>query len=150
MNEACLLDIYGYRAMVTSTSPVALSGIREEFGYFLGDALDNDSSAAVKIELLEADPPYAEMPDVEATVFTPRNVSYRHGDLTFVDYSGRALAVHDRKRGDFRVFSRDPDVLFEASYLFILSQSGEFLDAHGLHRVHALGVSIQNQAALVL
>ena len=35
MNDACLLDIYGYRALVTSTSPVVLSGIREDFAYFL-------------------------------------------------------------------------------------------------------------------
>jgi hypothetical protein len=148
MNEACLLDIYGYRALVTSTSRQVLSGIREDFAFFLRDAADEN--AAVKIELLDADPPYGELPDVKATVFTPRNVSYRNGDLTFVDYSGKALAIHDRKRGDFQVFSRDPDLLFEAAYLFVLSQSGEFFDSHGLHRVHALGVSIQNRATLVL
>jgi hypothetical protein len=150
MNEACLLDIYGYRALVTSNSSLVLSGIREDFAYFLRDAAAENSSAAVKIELLDADPPYGELPDVQATVFTPRNVSYRHGDLTFIDYSGRALAIHNRKSGDFQVFSRDPDLLFEAAYLFVLSQSGEFFDAHGLHRVHALGVSIENRAALVL
>jgi hypothetical protein len=150
MNDACLLDIYGYRALVTSTSQVVLSGIREDFAYFLKDGDIENSSGAVKIELLDADPPYDEMPDVKATVFTPRNVSYRNGDRTLVDYSGKALAIHDRGRGDFRVFSRDPDLLFESAYLFILSQSGEFFDSHGLHRVHALGVSIQNQAALVL
>jgi hypothetical protein len=150
MSDACLLDIYGYRALVTSTSPVVLAGFREDFAYFLRDATAENPSAAIKIELLDAHPPYGELPDVQATVFTPRNVSYRHGDLTFVDYSGKALAIHDRKRGDFQVFSRDPDLLFEAAYLFVLSQSGEFFDAHGLHRVHALGVSIQNHAALVL
>jgi hypothetical protein len=150
MNE-CLLDIYGYRALVTSNSPVALCGIREDFAYFLrDDAAAENASGAVKIELLDADPPYGELPDAKATVFTPRNVSYRKGDLTFVDYSGRALGIHDRQRGDFQVFSRDPDLLFEAAYLFVLSQSGEFFDAHGLHRVHALGVSIRNRAALVL
>ncbi len=150
MNEACLLDIYGYRALVTSTSAAALSGIREDFAYFLRDAAAENQSGAVTIELFDADPPYGELPDVKATVFTPRNVSYRNGDLTFVDYMGRALGIHDRKRGGFQVFSRDPDLLFEAAYLFVLSQSGEFLDSHGLHRVHALGVSIQNRAALVL
>jgi hypothetical protein len=135
---------------VTSTSAAALSGIREDFAYFLRDAAAENQSGAVTIELFDADPPYGELPDVKATVFTPRNVSYRNGDLTFVDYMGRALGIHDRKRGGFQVFSRDPDLLFEAAYLFVLSQSGEFLDSHGLHRVHALGVSIQNRAALVL
>jgi hypothetical protein len=182
MNDACLLDIYGYRALVTSTSALVLSGIREDFAYFLKEAGAENSRGAVTIELFDVEPPYGEMPDVKATVFTPRNVSYRSakgtkpcrqtdagtadtagpgvpvlrellrssGNLTFVDYSGKALAIHDRKRGDFRVFSRDPDLLFEAAYLFILSQSGEFVDSHGLHRMHALGVSIQNRAVLVL
>jgi hypothetical protein len=135
---------------VTSTSAAALSGIREDFAYFLRDAAAENQSGAITIELFDTDPPYGELPDVKATVFTPRNVSYRNGDLTFVDYMGRALGIHDRKRGGFQVFSRDPDLLFEAAYLFVLSQSGEFLDSHGLHRVHALGVSIQNRAALVL
>jgi hypothetical protein len=150
MSDACLLDLYGYRALVTSNSALVLSGIREDFAYFLKEAGAADPRTAVAIELFDAEPPYDEMPDVKATVFTPRNVSYRSGDLTFVDYSGRALAIHDRKRGDFRVFSRDPDLLFEAAYLFVLSQSGEFVDSHGLHRMHALGVCIQNRAALVL
>lgn len=150
MSEECLVNIYGYRALVTSTSAQVLAGIREDFAYFLRGAAAEDSSAAVKIELLDADPPYSELPDVTATVFTPRNVSYRNGNLTYVDYSGRALGIHDRRNGDFRVFSRDPDLLFEAAYLFMLSQSGEFFDARGLHRVHALGVSVRNRAALVL
>jgi len=150
MNDSCLLDIYGYRALVTCACPEALAGIREDFAFFAKGAAADVISDAVRIDLLDADPPYAEVPDVAANVFTPRNVSYRSGDLTFVDYSGAALGIHDRKRGGFRVFSRNCDLLYEAAYLFLLAQSGEYLDARRLHRVHALGVSVQNCAALVL
>lgn len=148
MNESCLLNIYGFRALVTCNSPAVLAGVREDFAFFEQDGETNEG--IVHVELFEDDPPYDELPQAIATVFTPRNVSYRSGDVTYVDYSGRALGIHDRKRGGFQIFSRDADLLYEAAYLFLLSQSGEFFDAHGLFRVHALAVSIQNRAALVL
>jgi hypothetical protein len=40
--------------------------------------------------------------------------------------------------------------LYEASYLFLLSEIGQFLDRKRLHRVHSLAVSINERAVLVL
>jgi hypothetical protein len=40
--------------------------------------------------------------------------------------------------------------LYEASYLFLLSQIGEALDNRRLHRIHALAVSLNGRAVLVL
>jgi hypothetical protein len=150
MNDSCLLDIYGFRAMITCASPVVLSGIREDFAFFEVDAASESNEDSTRVELFEDDPPYDQVPDASATVFTPRNVSFRSGDVTYLDYSGRALGIHDREHGVFRIFSRDADLLYEAAYLFLLSQSGEFFDAHHRFRVHALAVSIENRAALVL
>jgi hypothetical protein len=149
MSDSCLLNIYGFRAAVTCQSPAALAAIRDDFTFFLDRSVEIPADA-IRIELFETDPPYDKVPEVTATVFTPRNVSYRSGDLTFVDYSGKALGIHDRARGRFQVFSRDPDLLYETAYLFLLSQSGEYFDAHHLHRVHALAVAVENCAALVL
>jgi hypothetical protein len=41
-------------------------------------------------------------------------------------------------------------MLYEETYLFLLSQCGAAFDARHLHRVHALGVSVKGRAALVL
>jgi hypothetical protein len=40
--------------------------------------------------------------------------------------------------------------LYEATYLYLLSQIGTFLDGRGLHRIHALGVVVKKRAVLVL
>ena len=143
----CLwLDIYGYRAAIRSASAGALSGIAEDFAFFRSAP----HAGGIQIELLPVEPPFGEVPSLVANVYTPRNVSYREGQRSYIDYSGRALAIHDRASGHFRVFSRDEDLLYEAAYLFLLSQCGEALDAAHLHRVHALGVSLRGCAALVL
>jgi hypothetical protein len=146
MSEPIFLDIYGYRAEVRSTCASARENLAEDFAYFRVEAGDSGRL----IELFDADPPYAGLPPLQASVYTPRNVSYRDETRTYIDYSGRALAIHDRAAEVFRIYSRDADLLYEAAYLFLLAQSGEFFDAHGLYRVHALGVSIENRAALIV
>ena len=142
-----LLDIYGYRVTVRSAVCSVLDNLAQDFAFFRTEGPLSNSN---EIELLQEEPPYGEVPHAKATVYTPRNVSYRNGCKTLIDYSGRALGIHDTARGTFRLFSLDLDLLYEAAYLFVLSQCGEGLDARRLHRVHALGVSVDDCAALVL
>lgn len=141
------LDIYGYQVEIRCASAGILDGLRDDFAFFSTGTFSQNYSV---VEVIEGEPPYHELPPARATVYTPRNVSYRSGNLTLIDYSGRALGIHNRLTGNFRLYSRDLDLLYEATYLFLLSQCGEVLDAHGMHRVHALGVSVQGRAALVL
>lgn len=141
------LDIYGYRVTIRCSSAKVLEGLSDDFAFFRTKEPPGPSSL---LELREEDPPYDELAPSRATVYTPRNVSYANGDLALIDYSGRALGIHHRPSGDFQLFSRHLDLLYEAAYLFVLSQCGEALDRRRLHRVHALGVSIAGRAALVL
>jgi len=46
--------------------------------------------------------------------------------------------------------SADRYLVYEAAYLFLLSQIGEALDARGLHRLHALAMSWRGRAILAL
>ncbi len=50
----------------------------------------------------------------------------------------------------FRIVSRDPHPLYEASCLFLLSQIGAALDRKRMHRIHALCCSVNGRAVLVL
>ncbi len=145
--DSITLDIYGYRVIVRSSIRSVCDNIAEDFAFF---RIAEVVSPAQTIEVFDSDPPYQEADDAKATVYTPRNVSYRSGTKTLIDYSGRALGVHDPANRSFRLYGRDPGLLYEAAYLFLLSQSGEQLDERRLHRVHALGVSIGDCAALVL
>jgi hypothetical protein len=140
------LDIYGYRVEIRSQHAAAQEGLAEDFAFFRRETVDG---GALIILLLE-DPPYGGLPPLQASVYTPRNVSYHDGNCTWHDYSGRALAVHDLSKREFRVSTRDSDLAYEIVYLYLLCQSGEHFDAHGLHRVHALAVSVGDCAGLVL
>jgi hypothetical protein len=140
------LDVYGCSVEIRCAVPAVLQGLASDFAFFRTEA----RAPGLVIEIVDRDPPYDDHAGAYATVHTPRNVSYRSGSLTIVDYFGRALGIHDPQAASFRLFSRDPDLLYEATYLYLLSQCGERLDARGLHRVHALAVSIDNHAALVL
>jgi hypothetical protein len=144
--RSVFIDVYGFRAEIRGAPAEAVENLGSDFAHFR--CLSGDSAAVV--ELVEQEPPYDEVPPLRATVYTPRNVSFRHGDLTYVDYAGRALAIHDRRAGTLRIFSLNPDLLYEAAYLFLLSRMAEFLDARRLHRIHALGVSLADRAVLVI
>ncbi|HEY1759326.1 MAG TPA: hypothetical protein VGG72_28400 [Bryobacteraceae bacterium] len=150
MSDSCFLDIYGYRALVASAPVSVLSGIREDFAFFEKQWTSSAESVAVRIEIFQTEPPYDRAQHASAPVFTPRNVSFRSDGTTFLDYSGRALGIHDPQKQTFQVYSLNADLLYEVTYLFLLSQTGEFFDAHDRHRVHALCVSIASKAALVL
>jgi len=83
-------------------------------------------------------------------VYTPRNVSVSEGNLTYVDYGGRALAIVDWQRRSSDIYSRDPELAYEASYLFLLSRIGEFLDGRRMHRIHAMALCYRGKGVLAL
>ena len=147
MND--LFDIHGYRFRLVGDAPEPLSGLAADFKFFRAASADGPSPVAT-IRVATAPPDYDRLPPLRARVYTPRNISYRDGDTTIVDYHGRGLARHDRRSGDFTITTLDPDLQYEACYLFLLSQAGEALDRRGLHRVHALGIEIGGRAVLVL
>ncbi len=139
-------DVYGYRFTISGPAGSAYSGVCQDFSYFKTTPRDEGT----RIEIIDEDPDYDSLPQVEASVYTPRNVVFKSKDVSYIDYQGRAIGVHSKKTNFFRIQSRDTDLLYEAVYLFLLSQAGAFLDGQHIHRVHALAVSICGHAILVL
>jgi hypothetical protein len=139
-------DVYGYRVRIESDVTGVLNDIADDFAFFASPVRGDE--AVVTLE--ERVPDYRAWSAASASAYTPRNVAYRQEGKTLIDYSGRALGVHDTRTGSFHLSSLSHDLLYEAAYLFLLSQSGEALDRRGLHRVHALCVSVRGRAALVL
>jgi len=138
--------VYGYKFTITGPAGQAFNGACQDFTYFESGPSDN----AHQIELIDAEPNYAALPEVEASIYTPRNVVFKSGDVSYIDYHGRGIGIHDKKTNSFKIQSRDADLLYEAVYLFLLSQVGAFLDEQHLHRVHALAISICGHAVVVL
>ena len=145
--KSASFNIYGLGVHLQSTSTTAFDGLISDFSYFRVVAEPRNFR---KVELVQTFPPYDSVPSATATVYTPRNVSFRCGDHTYIDYSGRGLAIFDQMKGNVRIYSTDSELLYEAAYLFLLSQVSEFLDARRMHRVHALAVSLDGRAVLVL
>ncbi len=139
-------DVYGYRFQVQGSSPAAQENVCQDFAYFRSQPGEGDHV----IEILDEDPDYGNAPLCDASIYTPRNVTYRNGTMSYVDYGGRGLGIHDIVNGNFRILSRFPDLSYEAAYLFLLSQIGQFLDSVHLHRLHALAVSINGRSVLGL
>lgn len=139
-------NVYGFRFSIRSNASEPLDGLLEDFSFFRTE----DSDDGVNLELCEEDLPRKGLPAVDASVYTPRNVVYRSGGKRYIDYHGRALGIQDEATGDLKLYSRDANLLYEAAYLYLLSRAGEYLDQRGLHRIHALGLTIRDRALLVL
>jgi hypothetical protein len=139
-------NVYGYRFNVRSSVAEPLYGIEEDFGFFAAEA----TTDGVTIELFAETPAAAMLPTTTAVTYTPRNVVYRESGKRFIDYHGRALGIQDEATSDFKLYSLDSGLLYEATYLYLLSQIGQRLDNTGLHRLHALGVVIGGRAVLVM
>ncbi len=147
------LDVYGVTVGIHSSNAVAGEQLGEDFAHFRvepGRPQTEAGGPLLTLWLHHQPPPYGEVPAKVATVYTPRNVSFVEGGRTYIDYSGRALAVLQGESGRLDVYSQDAELLYEVGYLFLLSQVGERMDERGLHRVHALGISVEGRAGLVL
>jgi hypothetical protein len=144
--QSSAFDVYGYRFSVRGSSQSAVEGIGHDFAFFRAQPAGDE----VTIEIEERAPDYDGLPVCDASVYTPRNTVYRNNGHSYIDYHGKGLGVYEAGKRSFQIVSRDPHVLYEASYLFLLSQIGAALDRKRMHRLHALAVSVNGRAVLAL
>jgi hypothetical protein len=143
-------DFHGVAIEVASPSADLVNEVRRDFTWFHREPGVATSADTFRIELHLERPSWDELPALPAAFFTPRNVCYRDGGRTYIDYFGRALAIFDRAAGSCVVRGEDADLVHEIAYLLILSTVGERLDRRGVHRVHALGVCHRERGVLLL
>ena len=139
-------DFYGLTIEISSSSAGLVDEVRRDFAYFRVPA----GQGQVRVEMRLTPPPYAELPSLPASIFTPRNVCFQNSKQTYIDYFGRGLAVFDRQERRCVIYGSDTDLVHEIAYLFMLSTIGQYLDSRGMHRVHALGVSYHSKGLLLL
>ena len=140
------LDFYGVRVKVNGPA-AALGSLSLDFSYFSSGGA---AGGGIDIMLSEDEPPYGMVPAVKAALSRRDSISYDSGDSRYVDYNGKALGIYDYVNEKGRLFSKDPNLLHEISYLMILSRVGEMLDKKGLHRVHSCAFSLDGMGALFL
>jgi hypothetical protein len=144
-------SVYGYRFVLQGDCSFALEGLTEDFAFFADKSpAQNPKRGEVRLELMQGAPDYDGLPVVDASIYTPRNVVYRHHGVRILDFGGRGLGTYDGNNRLFRITSEDPYLVYEAAYLFLLSQIGQECDRRGMHRLHALAMSYKGHAILAL
>ena len=139
-------DFYGLNLALRSEDKATVEGIRRDFSYFEKPS----DIAQVNIEVADEKPDYSCLPNLKASIYTLDYVCYHTKEEVFTDYHGKALRVFNPGRKNYRIFSDNADLRHEISYLTILGAVGQFLDSKHIHRVHALGVSRNGKAVLIL
>jgi hypothetical protein len=140
-------SVYGYDFVLQGNSAAAQEGLAEDFTFFRGESAGVEP---VTLVLNQDTPNYADLPECDASVYTPRNVVYRDGDRRILDFGGRGLGIYEAKKRRFTMTSEASDLVYEAGYLFLLSQIGQAADERGMSRVHAMAMSYRGKALLAM
>jgi hypothetical protein len=148
MSPEVFFDFFGFRVAVKGSNAEAeiVEDVARDFSYFITGMGKVDAH----LQLVSDPGPRDHLPQVKAALHTPRNIVYREGDVSYIDYFGRALTINWAEQALYRIFCLDRDLAHEIAFLTILSQVGQHLDGLGLHRVHALGVEAGGRAVLIL
>ncbi len=145
MAESLKLDFHGVGVEVRGNAAL-LEALRFDFAWFVRDQIARD----VSLECHVAPPPWSLAPRAKCVLVQPNCVVFADGDCRWVDYQGRALCRFRYEDESGELWSEDEALAHEILYLLILSRVGERLDARGLHRVHALGLSVRDRGVLCL
>ena len=145
--QAAGYNVYGFEFRVSGGCSFAREGLAEDFAYFAAGQTGPD---AIELELDEGEPDYRGLPECDARFYTPRNTVYCVNGTRYLDFGGRGLGTFEGAARRFAMRSADPHLVYEAAYLFLLSQIGQYGDARGLHRLHALAMERQGRAVLAL
>jgi len=146
MQDVVEFSFYGMGLAVTSSSHELLDSLARDFHYFAAPA----PARRVTVEANLAPPPWGRIPVQFANKITPNAAIYDDGNVRYNDYQGEALAIYDFSREEGEVWSENPDLLYEITYLLCLSRIGELHDLQGIHRIHALGIVLADKGALIL
>lgn len=144
---ALAFDVYGFRFRVAGEWDEAVDSLRRDFAWF-----EAEPSGPVELELRieRRAPDYGRFGDTPATFVTERNVVYRVGGATVIDYLGRAVSVLDDDGGRALVEGEDVRVVRRAAFDFLLSRVSGHLDGSGLARLHGLGLVGRAGAVVVM
>ncbi|HEX5577531.1 MAG TPA: hypothetical protein VFX40_04095 [Gemmatimonadaceae bacterium] len=145
-------DFYGFIVTLTSDRDDVVREVTRDFAWFVIPPARSDRQREpdMRVSISFEAPSYSTLPAVPASVLTPRNISFRDGDVSYVDYFGRGLAIVNTKAGTCDIYGTDFDLVREIAYLFLLSTVGQYLDSKGLHRIHAMGVNYKGHGILLL
>lgn len=139
-------SFYGFVIQVKCQDMQTLQKIQRDYSFFL----NQEAFPEVFFEVFNYAPDYSKLPCVTAHLYTPRNICYKQEGVSFLDYFGKGLMIINQDRDVYQVFCADEHLRHEIVFLSIMSLVGENLDSRNIHRVHGLGLAVNNQGVLIL
>ena len=98
--------------------------VASDFSFFQSDPGRHDDPGDVGIEAYRRAPDYENLPALPAAVYTARNICYPDGDVPYIDYFGRALALYDRRSSRLVAESEHLHLLHEIVFLTVPLEYG--------------------------
>jgi hypothetical protein len=143
-------DVYGVQVLIESNCATFMEYIRRDFCFF-HDPKGDVSPPHVHVNFLNKTPPWEEIPLHAVPLFkTAASAVYKSGPNRYIDHNREVFAIYDLKRDEGTVYSDDPDAMYRIAYSILMTRIGFRLDRTRLHRMHALGISVDNTALLFL
>src|ERR687894_2795178 len=102
---AARLDVHGLGVVIAGDWPEVVEDVIGDFAWFRAPATSRPGDVEVSVHRRRPD--FDRFGALPAAFVTPRNVVYRDGDTSVVDYFGRAVSVVDRRRGTARIEGED-------------------------------------------
>ena len=140
-------NFYGVTATIESSSSEIIESFKFDFSMFIVPEAGNPM---VSLEAIVKSPPWEIIPELVESMRSPEYVCFDQEEIRYVNYFGRALVRFDYRNETAQIYSTDTSYMYEKLYLLLLSRTGELLDRKGLHRVHGLGIAVNDKAALFL
>jgi hypothetical protein len=139
-------SFYGFGIEVKCQDIQTLQNIQRDYSFFLSDKVATN----VLFEIFNEAPDYSKFSPARAYLYTAQSICYGHKGLSLIDYFGKGLAIIDHHRNIYRVFCPEPHLRHEIVFLFILALAGQNFDLRHMHRVHGLGLEVNNEAVLII
>ena len=144
------IDVYGVRVLLESNCATFIDYVQRDYGFFHKPQEDH-GAPHVQIMFVNATPPWEEIPLSAVPLFkTDSSIVYKQGAIRYVDHHREVLAIYDLKRDEGTVYSNDPAAMYRIAYSMLMTRIGLRLDAMRLHRMHALGITLNETALLFL
>jgi hypothetical protein len=147
-------DFHGIRAEVSVDDAVCAEQIGRDFSSFRIDtaaAAANPAAPDIRMLVSLGDPPMHRIPaGARPWIHTKVAKVFSSAGLRYLDSDGELLVIQDFRNDRTELHSLDRNLLWERSYLVLMSRIAEHLDRRGLHRIHAMGVARNGRAVLCL
>ena len=139
-------SFYGFDIEVKCQDKETLESIKRDYSFFIKSQV----TPRLFFKVFNETPDYNGLPSLKASVYSPRNICYRQGNVAYIDYFGKALTAINYEKNSYTVYSQNFHLRHEIVFLSIMSLVNQYLDKKHLHRVHGLGLEVFNNALLLL